>query len=103
MLVNIRTGRDNHHEGAVKGQIYKAIEPTIQNTDEDPNLPTIGRQDNIYDAWDRYQEMLQKFQQYDVNAQKIIQTFYNGIYVLTNQMVNSKGPIPKRTYLVVLA
>ena len=33
----------------------------------------------------------------------IIQTFYNGIYVLTNQMVNSKGPIPKRTYLVVLA
>ncbi|KAI3752924.1 hypothetical protein L2E82_24966 [Cichorium intybus] len=53
--------------------------------------------ETLYDAWDRYKEMLQNCPQHDLNPHQVVQTFYNGINVTTRQMVDSQGPIPKKT------
>ena len=52
--------------------------------------------ESLYEAWERFKEMLQACPNHDLNAQQELQTFYGGLNGATKNLVDSKGPIPQK-------
>ncbi|GJW42417.1 retrovirus-related pol polyprotein from transposon TNT 1-94 [Tanacetum coccineum] len=62
----------------------------INNFQQEPNK-------NLYQAWERFKELLMKCPQpYLMKMQEVV-LFYNGLDVPTRQILNSKGAIPSKT------
>ncbi|GKB99163.1 hypothetical protein Tco_0985300 [Tanacetum coccineum] len=53
--------------------------------------------ETLYQAWERYNELLYKCPTYDINSHKRVNIFYNGIGSMNRQLLDSQGPIPGRT------
>ncbi|GJW26572.1 hypothetical protein Tco_0040383 [Tanacetum coccineum] len=51
----------------------------------------------LYQAWERFKEILMKFHQHYLREMREVILFYNGLEVLTRQILNSKGAIPTKT------
>ncbi|GJS11482.1 retrovirus-related pol polyprotein from transposon TNT 1-94 [Tanacetum coccineum] len=62
----------------------------INNFQQEPN-------ENLYQAWERFKELLMKCpQQYLTEMQEVV-LFYNGLDVQTRQILDSRGAIPSKT------
>ena len=53
--------------------------------------------ETLYQAWDRYNDLLYKCPTHDLNKQQKVNLFYKGINIPTRQMLDSQGPIPGKT------
>ncbi|GJV56813.1 hypothetical protein Tco_1457818 [Tanacetum coccineum] len=50
--------------------------------------------ETLYQAWDRYNDLLYKFPTHDINSHQKVNIFYNGLGTMNRQLLDSQGPIP---------
>ncbi|GJR75113.1 pyruvate dehydrogenase (acetyl-transferring) kinase, mitochondrial [Tanacetum coccineum] len=62
----------------------------INNFQQEPD-------ETIYQAWERFKELLRKFHQHYITEMQEVILFYNGLKVLTRQILDFKGVIPNKT------
>ncbi|GJV34821.1 retrovirus-related pol polyprotein from transposon TNT 1-94 [Tanacetum coccineum] len=62
----------------------------INNFQQEPD-------ENLYQAWERFKELLIKCPQHYLTKMQEVVLFYNGLDVLTRQILNSRGVIPTKT------
>ncbi|GJY06852.1 reverse transcriptase domain-containing protein [Tanacetum coccineum] len=51
----------------------------------------------LYRAWERYNDLLYRCPQHDLNSQQRVRIFYTRLYIATRIMLDSKGFIPLMT------
>ncbi|GKD89506.1 reverse transcriptase domain-containing protein [Tanacetum coccineum] len=57
------------------------------------NIP--GEEDEtLYQAWERYNDMLYKCPTHDINSHQKVNIFYNGLGTMNRQLFDSQGTIP---------
>ncbi|GJV68793.1 hypothetical protein Tco_1484302 [Tanacetum coccineum] len=52
--------------------------------------------ENLYQAWERFKELLMKCPQHYLREMQEVVLFYNGLDVPTRQILNSRGAIPSK-------
>ncbi|GJV75661.1 hypothetical protein Tco_1507245, partial [Tanacetum coccineum] len=62
----------------------------INNFQQEPN-------ENLYQAWDRFKELLMKCPQHYLTEMQEVILFYNGLGIPTRQILDSRGAIPSKT------
>ncbi|GKD98768.1 alpha/beta hydrolases superfamily protein, partial [Tanacetum coccineum] len=62
----------------------------INNFQQEPD-------ETLYQAWERFKELLMKFPQHYLTEMHEVILFYNGLDVPTRQILDSKGVIPTKT------
>ncbi|GKC86087.1 reverse transcriptase domain-containing protein [Tanacetum coccineum] len=72
--------RQNHAPGMVK--------PEIEGNEGDKTL---------YQAWERYNDLLYKCPTHDINSHQKVNIFYNGLSTMNHQLLDSQGPNPGMT------
>ncbi|GKF80041.1 hypothetical protein Tco_0235609, partial [Tanacetum coccineum] len=50
--------------------------------------------ETLYQAWERYNDLLYKCPTHDINSHQKVNIFYNGLGTMNRQLLNSQGPIP---------
>ncbi|GJW79923.1 hypothetical protein Tco_0143898 [Tanacetum coccineum] len=50
--------------------------------------------ESLYQAWDRYNDLLYKFPTHDINSHQKVNIFYKGLSTMNHQLLDSQGPIP---------
>ncbi|GJR90031.1 ALP1-like protein isoform X1 [Tanacetum coccineum] len=50
--------------------------------------------ESLYQAWERYNDMLYKCPTYDINSHQKVNIFYKGLSTMNRQLFDSHGPIP---------
>ncbi|GJS83485.1 hypothetical protein Tco_0750026 [Tanacetum coccineum] len=53
--------------------------------------------ENLYQAWERFKELLMKCPQHYLTEMHEVVLFYNGLDVLTRQILDSRGAIPSKS------
>ncbi|GJT66691.1 hypothetical protein Tco_1018171 [Tanacetum coccineum] len=53
--------------------------------------------ENLYQAWERFKELLMKCPQHYLTKMQEVVLFYNGLDVLTRQILDSRGVMPSKT------
>ncbi|GJR60757.1 hypothetical protein Tco_1502919 [Tanacetum coccineum] len=53
--------------------------------------------ESLYQAWERYNDLLYKCPTYDLKIHQKVNIFYNGLDTMTRQLLDSHGPIPNKT------
>ncbi|GJW47733.1 putative reverse transcriptase domain-containing protein [Tanacetum coccineum] len=62
----------------------------INNFQQEPN-------ENLYQAWERFKELLMKCHQHYLTEMQEVVLFYNGLNVPTRQILDSRGAIPSKS------
>ncbi|GJZ42034.1 zf-CCHC domain-containing protein [Tanacetum coccineum] len=62
----------------------------INNFQQEPD-------ENLYQAWERFKELLMKCPQHYLIEMQVVILFYNGLGIPTRQILDSKGAIPSKT------
>ncbi|GJS67672.1 hypothetical protein Tco_0682237 [Tanacetum coccineum] len=62
----------------------------INNFQQEPD-------ENLYQAWERFKELLMKYPQHYLTEMQEVVLFYNGLDVPTRQILDSRGAIPLKT------
>ncbi|GKF29802.1 hypothetical protein Tco_0096144, partial [Tanacetum coccineum] len=62
----------------------------INNFQQEPD-------ENLYQAWDRFKELLMKCTQHYLTEMQEVILFYNGLGIPTRQILDSRGAIPSKT------
>ncbi|GJU25020.1 hypothetical protein Tco_1163641 [Tanacetum coccineum] len=62
----------------------------INNFQQEPD-------ETLYQAWERFKELLMKYPQHYLTEMQEVILFYNGLEVPTRQILDSKGAIPTKT------
>ncbi|GKE60592.1 putative reverse transcriptase domain-containing protein [Tanacetum coccineum] len=62
----------------------------INNFQQEPN-------ENLYQAWEQFKELLMKCPQHYLTEMQEVVLFYNGLDVPTRQILDSRGAIPSKT------
>ncbi|GKG04060.1 hypothetical protein Tco_0314447, partial [Tanacetum coccineum] len=62
----------------------------INNFQQEPD-------ENLYQAWERFKELLMKYPQHYLTEMQEVVLFYNGLDVPTRQILDSRGAIPSKT------
>ncbi|GKE14152.1 retrovirus-related pol polyprotein from transposon TNT 1-94 [Tanacetum coccineum] len=62
----------------------------INNFQQEPD-------ENLYQAWERFKELLMKCPQHYLTEMQEVVLFYNRLDVLTQQILDSRGAIPSKT------
>ncbi|GKE56046.1 reverse transcriptase domain-containing protein [Tanacetum coccineum] len=62
----------------------------INNFSQEPD-------ENLYQAWEQFKELLMKCPQHYLTDMQEVVLFYNGLDVPTRQILNSRGAIPSKT------
>ncbi|GJV39626.1 hypothetical protein Tco_1418066 [Tanacetum coccineum] len=62
----------------------------INNFQQEPN-------ETLYQEWERFKELLMKCPQRYLTEMQVVILFYNGLEVLTRQILDSKGVIPTKS------
>ncbi|GJY26780.1 putative reverse transcriptase domain-containing protein, partial [Tanacetum coccineum] len=62
----------------------------INNFQQEPD-------ENLYQAWERFKELLMKCPQHHLTEMQEVVLFYNGLDVPTRQILDSRGAIPSKT------
>nr|GEV57959.1 hypothetical protein [Tanacetum cinerariifolium] len=80
--------------------------PTYHETPSDRKMEEINNfqqepNETLYQAWERFKELLMKYTQYYLMEMQGVILFYNGLEVLTRQILDSKGAIPTKTVVDV--
>ncbi|GJW87568.1 hypothetical protein Tco_0162908 [Tanacetum coccineum] len=76
-------------ENAGRTRTAKKMEE-INNFQQEPN-------ENLYQAWERFKELLMKCPQHYLKEMQEVVLFYNGLDVPTRQILDSRGAIPSKT------
>ncbi|GKE20504.1 putative transposase, mutator type, MULE transposase domain protein [Tanacetum coccineum] len=71
------------------GRTAKKMEK-INNFQQEPN-------ETLYQAWERFKELLMKCPQHYLTEMQEVILFYNGLDVPTRQILNSRGVVPTKT------
>ncbi|GJS35928.1 hypothetical protein Tco_0534310 [Tanacetum coccineum] len=53
--------------------------------------------ETLYQAWERYNDLLYKCPTHDLNSHQKVNIFYKGLDTMTHQLLDSQGPIPNKT------
>ncbi|GJY91038.1 hypothetical protein Tco_0506234 [Tanacetum coccineum] len=53
--------------------------------------------ETLYQAWERYNDLLYKCPTHEINSHQKVNIFYNGIRTMNHQLHDSQGPIPGMT------
>ncbi|GJR11268.1 hypothetical protein Tco_0793920 [Tanacetum coccineum] len=53
--------------------------------------------ETLFQAWDRFKELLMKCPQHYLTEMQEVILFYNGLDILTRQILDSRGAIPTKT------
>ncbi|GJS25567.1 hypothetical protein Tco_0454199 [Tanacetum coccineum] len=53
--------------------------------------------ETLYQAWERYNDLLYKCPTYDLNSHQKVKIFYKGLDTMNHQLLDSHGPIPNKT------
>ncbi|GKB73844.1 hypothetical protein Tco_0935256 [Tanacetum coccineum] len=53
--------------------------------------------ETLYQAWERYNDLLYKCPTHDINNHQKVNIFYNGLGAMNRQLLDSQGPIPGMT------
>ncbi|GJX62655.1 hypothetical protein Tco_0295555 [Tanacetum coccineum] len=51
--------------------------------------------ESLYQAWERYNDLLYKCPTHDINSHQKVNIFYMGLSTMNRQLLDSQGPIPK--------
>ncbi|GKE35551.1 hypothetical protein Tco_1454873 [Tanacetum coccineum] len=62
----------------------------INNFQQEPD-------ENLYQAWERFKELLMKCLQHYLTEMQEVILFYNGLGIPTRQILDSRGAIPSKT------
>ncbi|GKC84832.1 hypothetical protein Tco_1140549 [Tanacetum coccineum] len=62
----------------------------INNFQQEPD-------ETLYQAWERFKELLMKCRQHYLTEMQEVILFYNGLDVLTRQILDSRGVVPTKT------
>ncbi|GKD59215.1 hypothetical protein Tco_1296724 [Tanacetum coccineum] len=62
----------------------------INNFQQEPD-------ENLYQAWERFKELLMKYPQHYLTEMQEVVLFYTGLDVPTRQILDSRGAIPSKT------
>ncbi|GKD11998.1 hypothetical protein Tco_1196405, partial [Tanacetum coccineum] len=71
------------------GQTAKKIKD-INNFHQEPD-------ETLYQAWERFKELLMKCSQHYLTEMQEVILFYNGLDVPTRQILDSRGAVPTKT------
>ncbi|GJR56668.1 hypothetical protein Tco_1407189 [Tanacetum coccineum] len=96
---------DNKDQFELKGQFLKELrENTFSGSDnEDANehiekvLEIQELDETLYQAWERFKELLMKCPQHYLTEMQEVILFYNGLDVPTRQILDSRGVVPTKT------
>ncbi|GJZ08455.1 zinc knuckle CX2CX4HX4C containing protein [Tanacetum coccineum] len=69
---------------------------TAKQLEEILNLKKEG-DESLYQAWERYNDLLYKFLTHDINSQQKVNIFNNGLGTMNRQLLDAQGPIPGMT------
>ncbi|GKC81150.1 zinc knuckle CX2CX4HX4C containing protein, partial [Tanacetum coccineum] len=50
--------------------------------------------ESLFQAWERYNNLLYKFPTHDINSHQKLNIFYKGLSTMNRQLLDSQGPIP---------
>ncbi|GJW51586.1 hypothetical protein Tco_0092937 [Tanacetum coccineum] len=50
--------------------------------------------ESLYQAWERYNDLLYKCPTHDINSHQKVNIFYKGLSTMNRQLLDSQGPIP---------
>ncbi|GKE83311.1 hypothetical protein Tco_1553311, partial [Tanacetum coccineum] len=53
--------------------------------------------ESLYQAWERYNDLLYKCPTHDINSHQKVNIFYKGLNTMNRQFLDSQGPIPGMT------
>ncbi|GJW09779.1 hypothetical protein Tco_1575606 [Tanacetum coccineum] len=53
--------------------------------------------ETLYQAWERFKELLMKYPQHSLTEMHEVILFYNGLDVPTRQILDSRGAVPTKT------
>ncbi|GKC19111.1 hypothetical protein Tco_1021261 [Tanacetum coccineum] len=53
--------------------------------------------ESLYQAWERYNDLLYKCPTHDINSHQKVNIFYKGLSTMNRQLLDSQGPIPEMT------
>ncbi|GJS97292.1 protein kinase-like domain, concanavalin A-like lectin/glucanase domain protein [Tanacetum coccineum] len=77
-------------------QRYCTPPKTAKQLEEIYNFKQEG-DETLYQAWERYNDLLYKFPTHDINIHQKVNIFYNGFGTMNRQLLDSQGPIPDMT------
>ncbi|GJU61731.1 hypothetical protein Tco_1243566 [Tanacetum coccineum] len=69
---------------------------TAKQLEEIRNFKQEG-DETLYQACERYNDMLYKCPTHDINSHQKVNIFYNGLGIMNRQLLDSHGPIPGMT------
>ncbi|GKA17658.1 hypothetical protein Tco_0697495 [Tanacetum coccineum] len=69
---------------------------TAKQLEEIRNFKQEGEK-TLYQAWERYNDILYRFPTHDINNHHKVNIFYNGLGALNRQLLDSQGPVPGMT------
>ncbi|GJT10336.1 hypothetical protein Tco_0857378 [Tanacetum coccineum] len=80
----------------IVGNAYCPPSKTAKQLEEIHNFKQEG-DETLYQAWERYNDLLYKCPTHDINNHQKVNIFYNGLGAMNRQLLDSQGPIPSMT------
>ncbi|GKB24497.1 hypothetical protein Tco_0863898 [Tanacetum coccineum] len=74
-------------------QRYCPLFMTAKQLEDIHNFKQEG-DESLYQAWERYNDLLYKCPTYDINNHQKVNIFYKGLSTMNCQLLDSQGPIP---------
>ncbi|GJT74913.1 reverse transcriptase domain-containing protein [Tanacetum coccineum] len=95
---NLKSDKDNDDNEIKTKFLSKCCPParTAKKMEEINNLQQ-EPDETLYQAWERFKELLMKCPQHYLTEMQEVVLFYNGLDVLTRQILDSKGDIATKT------
>ncbi|GJV88972.1 hypothetical protein Tco_1532910 [Tanacetum coccineum] len=72
-------------------QRYCPLSNTAKQLEEIRNFKQEGDK-TLYQAWERYNDLLYKCPTHDINSHQKVNIFYNGLGIINRQLLDSQGP-----------
>ncbi|GKE83183.1 cysteine-rich receptor-like protein kinase [Tanacetum coccineum] len=66
---------------------------TVKQLEDIHNFNQKG-DESLYQAWERYNDLLYKCPTHDINSHQKVNIFYKGLSTMNHQLLDSQGPIP---------
>nr|GEY92135.1 hypothetical protein [Tanacetum cinerariifolium] len=78
--------------------------PTSRNAKQLEEIRNFKQEgdETLYQAWERYNDLLYKCPTHDINNHQKVNIFYNGLGELNHQLLDLQGPIPSMTHVQAL-
>ncbi|GJX98051.1 reverse transcriptase domain-containing protein, partial [Tanacetum coccineum] len=88
-LISLTGAASLFEQNSTPSQTRKKIEE-IKNFQQEPD-------ETLYQAWERFKELLMKYPQHHLTKMQEVILFYNGLDVPIRQILDSRGVIPTKT------